>query len=170
MDTKEFDTMLIDAMAQATRTGQPWEAINSVEKACNHLGEDNPIVKAYRSIADIEDAQFKAMVALRVVADALNTFVEHQEQEYFYPRFWCYNIDTMDYIEQLDKRIIKLTNFETRCGYLGYCRVDSNHTGMAGSSMPRQLSVNSPELAKYMGKTFIGLFREYLYNFKQSQQ
>lgn len=170
MDTKEFDTMLIDAMAQATRTGQPWEVISSVEKACNHLGEDNPIVKAYRSIADIDDAQFKAMVALRVVADALNTFVEHQEQEYFYPRFWCYNIDTMDYIEQLDKRIVKLTNFETRCGYLGYCRVDSNHTGMAGSSMPRQLSVNSPELAKYMGKTFIGLFREYLYNFKQSQQ
>lgn len=170
MDTKEFDTMLIDAMAQATRTGQPWEEINSVEKACDHLGEDNPIVKAYRNIADIDDAQFKAMVALRVVADALNTFVEHQEQEYFYPRFWCYNIDTMDYIEQLDKRIVKLTNFETRCGYLGYCRVDSNHTGMAGSSMPRQLSVNSPELAKYMGKTFIGLFREYLYNFKQSQQ
>ena len=170
MDTKEFDTMLIDAMAQATRTGQPWEVINSVEKACDHLGEDNPIVKAYRNIADIDDAQFKAMVALRVVADALNTFIEHQEQEYFYPRFWCYNIDTMDYIEQLDKRIIKLTNFETRCGYLGYCRVDSNHTGMAGSSMPRQLSVNSPELAKYMGKTFIGLFREYLYNFKQSQQ
>ena len=170
MDTKEFDTMLIDAMAQATRTGQPWEVISSVEKACDHLGEDNPIVKAYRNIADIDDAQFKAMVALRVVADALNTFVEHQEQEYFYPRFWCYNIDTMDYIEQLDKRIVKLTNFETRCGYLGYCRVDSNHTGMAGSPMPRQLSVNSPELAKYMGKTFIGLFREYLYNFKQSQQ
>ena len=170
MDTKEFDTMLIEAMALSTRTGQPWEVISSVEKACDHLGEDNPIVKAYRNIADIDDAQFKAMVALRVVADALNTFVEHQEQEYFYPRFWCYNIDTMDYIEQLDKRIIKLTNFETRCGYLGYCRVDSNHTGMAGSSMPRQLSVNSPELAKYMGKTFIGLFREYLYNFKQSQQ
>jgi hypothetical protein len=170
MDTKELDTMLIEAMALSTRTGQPWEEINSVEKACDHLGEDNPIVKAYRNIADIDDAQFKAMVALRVVADALNTFVEHQEQEYFYPRFWCYNIDTMDYIEQLDKRIIKLTNFETRCGYLGYCRVDSNHTGMAGSSMPRQLSVNSPELAKYMGKTFIGLFREYLYNFKQSQQ
>lgn len=170
MDTKELDTMLIDAMALSTRTGQPWEVISSVEKACDHLGEDNPIVKAYRNIADIDDAQFKAMVALRVVADALNTFVEHQEQEYFYPRFWCYNIDTMDYIEQLDKRIIKLTNFETRCGYLGYCRVDSNHTGMAGSSMPRQLSVNSPELAKYMGKTFIGLFREYLYNFKQSQQ
>lgn len=170
MDTKELDTMLIEAMALSTRTGQPWEEINSVEKACTHLGEDNPIVKAYRNIADIDDAQFKAMVALRVVADALNTFVEHQEQEYYYPRFWCYNIDTMDYIEQLDKRIIKLTNFETRCGYLGYCRVDSNHTGMAGSSMPRQLSVNSPELAKYMGKTFIGLFREYLYNFKQSQQ
>ena len=63
MDTKEFDTMLIDAMAQATRTGQPWEAINSVEDACQHIGEDNPMVKAYRMIDTIEDNQLKAHTA-----------------------------------------------------------------------------------------------------------
>lgn len=175
MDTKEFDTMLIDAMAQATRTGQPWEAINSVEDACQHIGEDSPMVKAYRMIDTIEDNQLKAYIQLRVIAEALNTFAEPIGEDAVLqtrhiPMFRCYmecEKERMDYIEQLDKRLISLKNYD--CKNVSTMGFDSTRPVYNSFECPQPIMLNTSELAKYCGKRFIGLFRDYRYA-KQSQQ
>lgn len=56
------------------------ERIKTLEDAINELGEDNPAVKAYRSIKygyavsekDSETADIMAYAALRVITEALN--------------------------------------------------------------------------------------------------
>lgn len=157
-----IDIIVANADSEATRTGNPWENIKTFDDACKHIGEDHPLVKAYHSI-EIEDESFKAFVQLRIIVEALNTFDE-PEEERFNPAFQLYidyALDDMDYIEQLNRRMLRMDDYNTFYDAMGFDK--ARPTYYVFPEIPMQLTLNSERLAKYCGKRFIGIWRDYYF-------
>lgn len=172
MDSKSnhnIDILVATAVDNATRTGKPYEAIKTFDDACKHIGEDHQLVKAYRMIDSIEDNQLKAYIQLRVIAEALNTFAEPIDEDTelhtgYIPTFRCYmqyEIDQMDYIEQLNMRLISLKNYD--CKYVAAMGFNDTSAVYNSFECSQPIILNTSELAKYCGKRFIGLFRDCRY-------
>ncbi len=166
MDSKSnhnIDIIVASAVDNATRTGKPYEAIKTFDDACKHIGEDHQLVKAYRSIEDIDDASFKAFVQLRIIAEALNTFEKPGEHNYKpdFTLYLDYILDKMDYIEQLNCRMLRLDNHNTFYDVMGFDRARPAHHVFP--EIPIALTLNSENLAKYCGKRFIGIWRDFYF-------
>lgn len=164
-----IDILVASAVDNATRIGKPYEVIKTFDDACKHIGEDHQLVKAYRMIDTIEDNKLKAYIQLRVIAEALNTFAEPIDEDAelhtrHIPTFRCYmqyEIDKMDYIEQLNMRLISLKNYD--CKYVTAMGFDGTIAVYNSFECSQPIMLNTRELAKYCGKRFIGLFRDCRY-------
>lgn len=168
MDNKSnhnIDILVASAVDNATRTGKPYEAIKTFDDACKHIGEDHQLVKAYRRIEDIDDAGLKAFLQLRIIAKALNTFEKRARlHEQYVPDFRLDldpNVNDMDYIEQLNCRMLRLDNHDTFYDVMSFYQV--KRALHIFPEVPLRLALNTEALAKYCGKRFIGIWRDYYF-------
>lgn len=171
MDSKSnhnIDIIVANAVDNATMTGKPWECIKTFDDACKHIGEDHQLVKAYRNIESIDDASFKAFVQLRIIVEVLNTFeVPTKQYERYVPEFRLdldSEIQNMDYIEQLNCRMLRMDKYDTFYDVMSFYRVvPALHTF---PFIPIRLALNTKTLAKYCGKRFIGIWRDFYFTHK----
>lgn len=152
------------------------ERIKTFEDACRELGEEHPLIQAYRQILEIatcEDymketfgADMVAYLKLRIICAALNEGWEPKftEDEWrYYPWFYLYTqqeLNDMDDDEKQERHMIDTGDYETEyCGF-GFAyshNVPSNTSADFGS----RLCLKNSELATYCGKQFISLWADF---------
>lgn len=109
------------------------ERIKTFEDACRELGEEHPLIQAYRQLLEIatcEDymretfgADTVSYLKLRIICAALNEGWEPKftEDEWrYYPWFWLYTqdeINDMNEDEKTDRRLMSTGDYQT--GYAG---------------------------------------------------
>ena len=150
------------------------ERIKTFEDACNELGEDNPLVQAYRSADFNTSGNSKdvldviAYLKLRIIAAALNEGWEPQftEEEYrWFPWFYLYTEEELkDKSEEWkNKHALVLwggsASSGSSCG-LAYAYSYSAFSN-SGANIGALLAVKSEELAVYFGTQFAELWADY---------
>ena len=150
------------------------ERIKTFEDACNEIGEDNPLVQAYRSADFNTSGNLKevldviAYLKLRIIAAALNEGWEPQftTDEYrYYPWFYLYTKEELAQKSEQWKKDHSLVlwggsaYYGTNCG-LAFAY---SHSAFSRSNavIGARLAVKSEELAKYFGKQFIEIWKDY---------
>ena len=152
------------------------ERIKTFEDACRELGEEHPLIQAYRQILEIATCEdymketfgvdMVAYLKLRIICAALNEGWEPKftEDEWrYYPWFYLYTLqelDDMDDDEKQERHMIDTGDYETEyCGF-GYAAsngVPSNASALVGS----RLCLKNSELATYCGKQFISIWADF---------
>lgn len=152
------------------------ERVKTFEDACRELGEEHPLVQAYRQLfenATCEDymretfgADMVAYLKLRIICAALNEGWEPQftEDEWrYYPWFWLYTqaeIDRMDEEERQDRRMMSTGDYQT--GYAGFaCASSYSAPSHSDAYFGSRLCLKSDTLAVYCGKQFIDLWADF---------
>ena len=151
------------------------ERIKTLDDAVSELGEDNPAVKAYRSIkygyaiseTDPETADIMAYAALRVIVEALNEGWKPQFTKGEWRWYAWYDLVSPEQIEDMSE--------EEKCRVVG--RASSNavangglvcssanyvSTGSSTSSGSR-LAFKNEELAEYAAKQFGEIFADFCF-------
>lgn len=152
------------------------ERIKTFEDACRELGEEHPLIQAYRQILEIATCEdymketfgvdMVAYLKLRIICAAINEGWEPKftEDEWrYYPWFYLYTqqeLDDMDDDEKQERHMIDTGDYETEyCGF-GYADsrdVPSNAYAYFGS----RLCLKNSELATYCGKQFISIWADF---------
>lgn len=152
------------------------ERIKTFEDACRELGEEHPLIQAYRQILEIatcEDymketfgADMVAYLKLRIICAALNEGWEPKftEDEWrYYPWFYLYTqqeLDDMDDDEKQERHMIDTGDYETE--YCGFGAANSTNVPSAASAyIGSRLCLKNSELATYCGKQFIILWADF---------
>ena len=145
------------------------ERIKTFEDACNELGENHPLVRAfdaweregYNNQKDV-DAFFK----LRIIVAALNEGWEPQftESEWrYYPWFWLYTqaeINNMDEEECQDRRMMSAGDYQT--DYAGFAFAHSDYVpSYSLANIGARLCLKSDTLARHCGKQFSDLWADF---------
>ena len=150
------------------------ERIKTFEDACNELGEDNPLVQAYRSADFNTSGNSKdvldviAYLKLRIIAAALNDGWEPQftEEEYrWFPWFYLYTEEELkDKSEEWkNKHALVLWGGDASSGAsCGLASASSNYAfSYSYAGVGARLAVKSEELAVYFGTRFAELWADY---------
>ena len=152
------------------------ERIKTFEDACRELGEEHPLIQAYRQILEIATCEdymketfgvdMVAYLKLRIICAAINEGWEPKftEDEWrYYPWFYLYTqqeLDDMDDDEKQERHMIDTGDYETEyCGF-GFANssdVPSNPNASLGS----RLCLKNSELATYCGKQFISIWADF---------
>lgn len=152
------------------------ERIKTFEDACRELGEEHPLIQAYRQILEIATCEdymketfgvdMVAYLKLRIICAAINEGWEPKftEDEWrYYPWFYLYTqqeLDNMDDDEKQERHMIDTGDYETEyCGF-GYAysySVPSATSARLGS----RLCLKNSELATYCGKQFISIWADF---------
>lgn len=152
------------------------ERIKTFEDACRELGEEHPLIQAYRQLLEIatcEDymretfgADTVSYLKLRIICAALNEGWEPKftEDEWrYYPWFWLYTqdeINDMNEDEKTDRRLMSTGDYQT--GYAGLaCAYSSNAPSIATTYFGSRLCLKSDTLAVYCGKQFIDIWADF---------
>ena len=152
------------------------ERIKTFEDACRELGEEHPLIQAYRQLLEIatcEDymretfgADTVSYLKLRIICAALNEGWEPKftEDEWrYYPWFWLYTqdeINDMNEDEKTDRRLMSTGDYQT--GYAGLASATSyNAPSYANTNVGSQLCLKSDTLAVYCGKQFIDIWADF---------
>lgn len=150
------------------------ERIKTFEDACYELGEDNPLVQAYRSADFNTSGNSKdvldviAYLKLRIIAAALNEDWEPQftEDEYrWLPWFYLYTEEEMKEKSEQWKKEHALVLWcgdaisGARCGLA--CVYSDNAFSHSYAYIGARLAVKSEELAFYFGKQFSELWADF---------
>lgn len=152
------------------------ERIKTFEDACRELGEEHPLIQAYRQLLEIatcEDymretfgADTVSYLKLRIICAALNEGWEPKftEDEWrYYPWFWLYTqdeINDMNEDEKTDRRLMSTGDYQT--GYAGLAYATSyNAPSSANSNVGSRLCLKSDTLAVYCGKQFIDIWADF---------
>lgn len=152
------------------------ERIKTFEDACRELGEEHPLIQAYRQILEIATCEdymketfgvdMVAYLKLRIICAALNEGWEPKftEDEWrYYPWFYLYTqqeLDDMDDDEKQERHMIDTGDYETEyCGF-GFA------TSALAPSLPyatfgSRLCLKNSELATYCGKQFISIWADF---------
>lgn len=152
------------------------ERIKTFEDACRELGEEHPLIQAYRQILEIATCEdymketfgvdMVAYLKLRIICAAINEGWEPKftEDEWrYYPWFYLYTqqeLDDMDDDEKQERHMIDTGDYETEyCGFgsASSARVPSNSAAYFGS----RLCLKNSELATYCGKQFISIWADF---------
>lgn len=152
------------------------ERIKTFEDACRELGEEHPLIQAYRQILEIATCEdymketfgvdMVAYLKLRIICAAINEGWEPKftEDEWrYYPWFYLYTqqeLDDMDDDEKQERHMIDTGDYETEyCGFgcAGSLDVPSNANAIVGS----RLCLKNSELATYCGKQFISIWADF---------
>lgn len=152
------------------------ERIKTFEDACRELGEEHPLIQAYRQILEIATCEdymketfgvdMVAYLKLRIICAAINEGWEPKftEDEWrYYPWFYLYTqqeLDDMDDDEKQERHMIDTGDYATEyCGFGSAASyyVPSNATANVGSL----LCLKNSELATYCGKQFISIWADF---------
>ena len=151
------------------------ERIKTLDDAVSELGEDNPAVKAYRSIkygyaiseTDPETADIMAYAALRVIVEALNEGWKPQFTKGEWRWYAWYDLVSPEQIEDMSE--------EEKCRVVGRANSNAVANGglvcssanyvSAGSSTcsGSRLAFKNEELAEYAAKQFGEIFADFCF-------
>lgn len=151
------------------------ERIKTLDDAVSELGEDNPAVKAYRSIkygyaiseTDPETADIMAYAALRVIVEALNEGWKPQFTKGEWRWYAWYDLVSPEQIEDMSE--------EEKCRVVGRAYSNANAYGGLVYSNAIYVSANSytyfgsrlafknEELAEYAAKQFGEIFADFCF-------
>lgn len=151
------------------------ERIKTLDDAVSELGEDNPAVKAYRSIkygyaiseTDPETADIMAYAALRVIVEALNEGWKPQFTKGEWRWYAWYDLVSPEQIEDMSE--------EEKCRVVGRAVSNANAYGGLVYSYAYYVSANSStyygsrlafkneELAEYAAKQFGEIFADFCF-------
>lgn len=151
------------------------ERIKTLDDAVSELGEDNPAVKAYRSIkygyaiseTDPETADIMAYAALRVIVEALNEGWKPQFTKGEWRWYAWYDLVSPEQIEDMSE--------EEKCRVVG--RANNNAFASGGlvysvalyvssysyASYGSRLAFKNEELAEYAAKQFGEIFADFCF-------
>lgn len=152
------------------------ERIKTFEDACRELGEEHPLIQAYRQILEIATCEdymketfgvdMVAYLKLRIICAAINEGWEPKftEDEWrYYPWFYLYTqqeLDDMDDDEKQERHMIDTGDYETEyCGF-GFAH-SSTVPSYANAYFGSRLCLKNSELATYCGKQFISLWADF---------
>lgn len=152
------------------------ERIKTFEDACRELGEEHPLIQAYRQILEIATCEdymketfgvdMVAYLKLRIICAAINEGWEPKftEDEWrYYPWFYLYTqqeLDDMDDDEKQERHMIDTGDYETE--YCGFGSASSYYVPSAASAyFGSRLCLKNSELATYCGKQFISLWADF---------
>lgn len=151
------------------------ERIKTLDDAVSELGEDNPAVKAYRSIkygyaiseTDPETADIMAYAALRVIVEALNEGWKPQFTKGEWRWYAWYDLVSPEQIEDMSE--------EEKCRVVGRAYSNANAYGGLVYSNAIYVSANSytyfgsrlafknEELAEYAAKQFGDIYADFCF-------
>lgn len=151
------------------------ERIKTLDDAVSELGEDNPAVKAYRSIkygyaiseTDPETADIMAYAALRVIVEALNEGWKPQFTKGEWRWYAWYDLVSPEQIEDMSE--------EEKCRVVGRAVHNANaYGGLVYSSASyvstvsyavfgSRLAFKNEELAEYAAKQFGEIFADFCF-------
>lgn len=151
------------------------ERIKTLDDAVSELGEDNPAVKAYRSIkygyaiseTDPETADIMAYAALRVIVEALNEGWKPQFTKGEWRWYAWYDLVSPEQIEDMSEeekcRVVGRANSNAHANgglvYSGANYVSSFSYTYSGS----RLAFKNEELAEYAAKQFGEIFADFCF-------
>ena len=151
------------------------ERIKTLDDAVSELGEDNPAVKAYRSIkygyaiseTDPETADIMAYAALRVIVEALNEGWKPQFTKGEWRWYAWYDLVSPEQIEDMSEeekcRVVgRATNYANASGGLVCSHAGNVSTGSYTFSGSR-LAFKNEELAEYAAKQFGEIFADFCF-------
>lgn len=151
------------------------ERIKTLDDAVSELGEDNPAVKAYRSIkygyaiseTDPETADIMAYAALRVIVEALNEGWKPQFTKGEWRWYAWYDLVSPEQIEDMSE--------EEKCRVVGRASHNANAYGglvysvasyvsaHSGTYCGSRLAFKNEELAEYAAKQFGEIFADFCF-------
>lgn len=158
--------------------------VQTLDDAVRELGDDQPAVKAWRSIKygysvsekDPDTADIMAYVTLRVITEALNEgwkpqFTEGERRWYcWYNLISKEDLDSMSEEEKKERRVVGRADSHAVAGgglvYSFANYVSANSSAYYGS----RLAFKSEELAEYAGKQFIEIYADYCFIPKSTEE
>lgn len=152
------------------------ERIKTFEDACRELGEEHPLIQAYRQILEIATCEdymketfgvdMVAYLKLRIICAAINEGWEPKftEDEWrYYPWFYLYTqqeLDDMDDDEKQERHMIDTGDYETEfCGF--GCAYSNDVPSGTVAYFGSRLCLKNSELATYCGKQFISIWADF---------
>lgn len=167
---------LKEETAQKAEKRPVTERIKTFEDACRELGEEHPLIQAYRQLLEIATSvdymketfgtDMVAYIKLRIICSALNEGWEPQftEDEWrYYPWFWLYTqneINEMDEDEKTERHLMSTGDYQT--GYAGLAYANSYYAPSgANTYVGSRLCLKSDTLAVYFGKQFIDIWADF---------
>lgn len=149
------------------------ERIKTLDDAVSELGEDNPAVKAYRSIkygyaiseTDPETADIMAYAALRVIVEALNEGWKPQFTKGEWRWYAWYDLVSPEQIEDMSEeekcRVVgRASNYAS--GGLVYS-IALNVSALSNTLFGSRLAFKNEELAEYAAKQFGEIFADFCF-------
>lgn len=155
------------------------ERIKTFEDALRELGEEHPLVQAYRQLFEIatcEDymretfgADIVAYLKLRIIVAALNegwTPKFEKDEWRYYPWFWLYTNGQIEEMNEEEKaqvcRVVGRASFHAIAfGGLVYS-VAVSVSSLSYTGGGSRLAFKTEELAEYAGKQFIEIYRDFM--------
>lgn len=151
------------------------ERIKTLDDAVSELGEDNPAVKAYRSIkygyaiseTDPETADIMAYAALRVIVEALNEGWKPQFTKGEWRWYAWYDLVSPEQIEDMSEeekcRVVGRANsYASAYGGLVFSLASYVSTN-SSTSYGSRLAFKNEELAEYAAKQFGEIFADFCF-------
>ena len=151
------------------------ERIKTLDDAVSELGEDNPAVKAYRSIkygyaiseTDPETADIMAYAALRVIVEALNEGWKPQFTKGEWRWYAWYDLVSPEQIEDMSEeekcRVVgRACNYANASGGL-VCSHAGNVSTSSNTFSGSRLAFKNEELAEYAAKQFGEIFADFCF-------
>lgn len=159
----------------AFRPADVRDRVKTFEDACKALGDDHKFVKAYKGYVshihqhDMNDYDLVAYLQIRIITAALNEGWEPQftEDEYrWYPWFYFYtNKEIEDMSDEqraeLCRCVGRSSSYAHAHGGLSYASANLAFSYSYSYSGAR-LAFKTEELAKYAGKQFIEIYRDFI--------
>lgn len=151
------------------------ERIKTLDDAVSELGEDNPAVKAYRSIkygyaiseTDPETADIMAYAALRVIVEALNEGWKPQFTKGEWRWYAWYDLVSPEQIEDMSEeekcRVVGRASYNAYAGGGLVCSGASSVSSGSGASFGSRLAFKNEELAEYAAKQFGEIFADFCF-------
>lgn len=151
------------------------ERIKTLDDAVSELGEDNPAVKAYRSIkygyaiseTDPETADIMAYAALRVIVEALNEGWKPQFTKGEWRWYAWYDLVSPEQIEDMSEeekcRVVGRASFNAYaygCLVFSYAHYVST---FSSANLGSRLAFKNEELAEYAAKQFGEIFADFCF-------
>lgn len=151
------------------------ERIKTLDDAVSELGEDNPAVKAYRSIkygyaiseTDPETADIMAYAALRVIVEALNEGWKPQFTKGEWRWYAWYDLVSPEQIEDMSEeekcRVVgRASSVAYAFGGLVYSSASHVSTN-SHTDFGSRLAFKNEELAEYAAKQFGEIFADFCF-------
>lgn len=151
------------------------ERIKTLDDAVSELGEDNPAVKAYRSIkygyaiseTDPETADIMAYAALRVIVEALNEGWKPQFTKGEWRWYAWYDLVSPEQIEDMSEeekcRVVGRANNSAYAGGGLVYSYASHVSTYSHTYVGSRLAFKNEELAEYAAKQFGEIFADFCF-------